>query len=310
MSITFINGIETRNNINTKLKEEIHSTYNKELELRLNIETFLSNANDGNTMKIMQPSNNHISLELKDYINDKKIEFIHQDLNLDITGTLGTFNKILILKYLKDTVQTEFMSWVDVDVVFTQKIKNPFKNKFYVSAIPFSKMSGMSGMSGMEESFRIDKLYTKYFKETFKYKTPSIFIPSCIILGPTDSPIWDKFLNLAMELFNFAISTNQYFLIPHCEEIALSIIYCNNQSSFILDDKIAYQEINSSLTIPGNDNTLFYHYHHFNLFLNNFKQYPKWLYPIFRTIIKTMGLKQTMTEFNLDLKTLKTLKDI
>jgi len=275
--ITFIQGIETRLSSNNVQINEIFSNYNKEEELKIGINSFIKNSSG--TMKIVQPGNDNITDDLEYFIKDKGIELLKPNI---VKESLGTFNKIKILEYMLPKVSTRFMAWVDVDVLFTNPVKQ-LEDKFYANIIDI-------------EETNILEIYNEF---DITYPAPSKFIPSCVIIGPTNSFIWKLFIDIANELFDSC--SNRPDLVPHCEELALGIVYELHKDEFINTNLIAYQEEDVSYNIACTENTSFYHYHNFSIFFRGIVK-TTWSSKIIQELISNVGMLKFTKEFNISLK--------
>jgi hypothetical protein len=239
----------------------VHCIENKfdnkfERESKLYIESFKNlNAELYQNVSIhfMQPNNNDIEENTIEYFENNKINFYKIPLIKETQG-INYFNKVLVCEWFSENLNSEFMCFLDNDIIFLKKIKKElFKNvEKPVICIEFFNE-------------QIEKIYFEhyrpYLKKEYQLKNLNCHINTWFIYAKTKDKIWKKWSELTKELRN--INNKEQEMI--CEELAMTILYCKNPNEFLsLSD--FFQENQLSIVNTGNDrldlknNTEIFHY--------------------------------------------------
>lgn len=207
----------------------IHCLENKlnnkfERESKLYIESF-KNLNkelyDSLSICFMQPNKNDIEQETIEYFHKNKINFYKEYL-IEETEGINYFNKVLVCEWFSKNLKTEFMCFLDNDIFFLKKIK---KNLFK----PVDKPVVCVELDNEE----LEKIYLEHYKpflkKEYQLKKLKNRINTWFIYAKRKDLIWTKWSELTKELQN--VNNKEHEI--DCEEMAMTILYCQNPNNFI-----------------------------------------------------------------------------
>jgi len=239
----------------------IHCIENKfdnkfERESMLYIESFKnlnSELYQNVSIHFMQPNNNDIEETTLEYFKNNKINFYKVPLILETEG-INYFNKVFVCEWFSKNLKSEFMCFLDNDIIFLKRIK---KELFKYVEKPVICIEFFNE--------QIEKIYFEhyrpYLKKEYQLKNLNCHINTWFIYAKTKDKIWKKWSNLTKELKN--INNKEQEII--CEELAMTILYCKNPNNFIsLTDFFDKNQL--SIVDTGNsflelkNNTEIFHY--------------------------------------------------
>ncbi len=239
----------------------VHCIENKfdnkfERESKLYIESF-KNLNDelykNVSIHFMQPNNNNIEESTIEYFENNKINFYKIPLIKETQG-INYFNKVLVCEWFSENLKSEFMCFLDNDIIFLKKTK---KELFKYVEKPVICIEFFNE--------QIEKIYFEHYrphlKKEYQLKNLNCHVNTWFIYAKTKDEIWKKWSELTKELQN--INNKEQEII--CEEMAMTILYCKNPNEFLsLSD--FFEENQLSIVNTGNDrldlknNTEIFHY--------------------------------------------------
>jgi hypothetical protein len=281
--VTFIHCIENKKNhtFETDAKFYLNSFKHTNLDLFNSVD-----------IQFLQPTPNDITQETINYFANNNITFtcVPTLSTKQINKAVNYTNVCVTCDYFSNTLTSDYMCWIDLDVVFLQKVNEEFfkpTDKIIITIYPI-----VNAFSKEDNKFRIDWKYQDFFKPYLpkKYQVENLehYVHSWFAYGPRTHPFWSEWKNLTYIMLDI-VHTKHKDLIHNtnfeslCEEIATSILYAKNPTQFedirtmFGNNTLSFREagIDNEESMLCKENTVLYHYNEIKgLFENNLLKYP------------------------------------
>jgi hypothetical protein len=250
----------------------------------------------------LQPTHNDISKDcVKNIVSygatyTKIGDLSNKQKNTEVNYT----NKCVTAEWFSENLKTEYMCWLDLDVLFLQNIDSDFFKStdkivltLYDTDSKYWKEFDPNGLYSY---------YKDYLPEMYRVESVKKYVSSWFIYGKTKNKFWKEWKKLTYILLDI-VHENYYdkfnsdglemkWLESNCEEMASMIMYTKNPELFIDirefygNNALSFIEANidNDQTLRCSENTVIYHYNNMAGLLQN--DLPKYEYK--KTAIKSI----------------------
>jgi len=229
---------------------------------------------------MVQPTNLDIEQSCIDFLNQNNIRFEkivgeNKQINLNLNYT----NNVDAINAAKHLVNTPYLCWLDLDVVFVRAAVDFLRptDSIVVSIFPLSSDStpdltyetadDIDTMYGMNYFYRV--FFKEYLPEKYSLNELEYFINTWLTYGPTNSGFWEEWRDLTYMLLDIVAENHKdqidRGLESICEEMAASILYqvgdynMISAKDFFSDYPVAMQ-FTTDPDFDLTENCVLYHY--------------------------------------------------
>lgn len=205
------------------------------------------------SIHFMQPNKNDIKDETINYFKNNKVHFYKEYLTEETEG-INYFNKVWVCEWFSKNLKTEFMCFLDNDIIFLKNIK---KELFKTIEKPVICVELLN--QNIEEIYF--KYYRNHLKKEYQLKNLNYHVNTWFIYAKRLDPIWKKWSDLTKDLQK--VNNKEQEII--CEELAMTILFCQNPNNFISMSNFFEKNQMSMINTGDNffdlrENTEIFHY--------------------------------------------------